>query len=78
MNRITADRANYRRFKIKTVVGQDDFAGMAEVAERRYSRLLHESGSRVRENAICPRFHKRGYGTCRFPISSSLTAARAS
>ena len=37
------DRANYRRFKIKTVVGQDDFAGMAEVVKRRYSRLLRES-----------------------------------
>jgi excinuclease ABC subunit C len=45
------DRANYRRFKIKTVEGQDDFAGMAEVVRRRYSRLLRESGSRVRENA---------------------------
>jgi excinuclease ABC subunit C len=38
------DRANYRRFKIKTVVGQDDFAGMAEVVRRRYSRLKRESG----------------------------------
>jgi len=38
------DRANYRRFKIKTVEGQDDFASMAEVVKRRYSRLLHESG----------------------------------
>ena len=28
------DRANYRRFKIKTVVGQDDFASMAEVVRR--------------------------------------------
>jgi excinuclease ABC subunit C len=37
------DRANYRRFKIKTVVGQDDFASMAEVVRRRYSRLLNES-----------------------------------
>jgi len=37
------DRANYRRFKIKTVVGQDDFASMAEVVRRRYSRLLQES-----------------------------------
>jgi excinuclease ABC subunit C len=37
------DRANYRRFKIKTVTGQDDFAGMAEVVRRRYSRLLRES-----------------------------------
>jgi excinuclease ABC subunit C len=37
------DRANYRRFKIKTVEGQDDFASMAEVVSRRYSRLLNES-----------------------------------
>ncbi|MGO8838224.1 MAG: excinuclease ABC subunit UvrC [Limisphaerales bacterium] len=44
------DRANYRRFKIKTVEGQDDFAGMGEVVQRRYSRLLRESGGRVREN----------------------------
>ena len=36
------DRANYRRFKIKTVEGQDDFASMAEVVKRRYSRLLRE------------------------------------
>jgi len=37
------DRANYRRFKIKTVAGQDDFASMAEVVRRRYTRLLNES-----------------------------------
>jgi excinuclease ABC subunit C len=37
------DRANYRRFKIKTVAGQDDFAGVAEVVRRRYTRLLAES-----------------------------------
>jgi excinuclease ABC subunit C len=37
------DRANYRRFKIKTVIGQDDFASMAEVVRRRYTRLLNES-----------------------------------
>ena len=40
------DRANYRRFKIKTVVGQDDFAGMAEVVHRRYARLKREAKSR--------------------------------
>jgi excinuclease ABC subunit C len=39
------DRANYRRFKIKTVEGQDDFASMAEVVRRRYTRLLNESVS---------------------------------
>ena len=37
------DRANYRRFKIKTVEGQDDFASVAEVVRRRYARLLDES-----------------------------------
>lgn len=34
------DRANYRRFKMKTVTQQDDFACMAETIRRRYSRLL--------------------------------------
>jgi excinuclease ABC subunit C len=37
------DRANYRRFKIKTVQGQDDFASVAEVVRRRYTRLINES-----------------------------------
>jgi len=36
------DRANYRRFKIKTVTGQDDFASIAEVVHRRYARLKRE------------------------------------
>lgn len=36
------DRANYRRMKIKTVQGQDDFACMAEAVRRRYTRLLRE------------------------------------
>jgi excinuclease ABC subunit C len=34
------DRSNYRRFKMKTVVGQNDFACMAETIKRRYSRFL--------------------------------------
>jgi excinuclease ABC subunit C len=37
------DRSNYRRFRMKTVTGQDDFACMAETIHRRYSRLLKES-----------------------------------
>ena len=41
------DRVNYRRFKIKTVEGQDDFASMAEVVKRRYSRLLREGDTKV-------------------------------
>ncbi len=38
------DRSNYRRFKIKTVEGQDDFASVAEVVRRRYTRVLNECG----------------------------------
>ena len=37
------DNSNYRRYRIKTVEGQDDFASMAEVVRRRYSRILQES-----------------------------------
>jgi excinuclease ABC subunit C len=33
------DRANYRRYKIKSVEGQDDFASMAETVRRRYQRV---------------------------------------
>jgi len=43
------DRSNYRRFKMKTVVGQDDFACMAETIHRRYSRLLKEAAEEVKE-----------------------------
>ncbi|MFH1213638.1 MAG: excinuclease ABC subunit UvrC [Candidatus Neomarinimicrobiota bacterium] len=37
-----AKNSEYRRFKIKTVTGSDDFAMMAEVVRRRYSRLIQE------------------------------------
>jgi excinuclease ABC subunit C len=30
----------YRRYRVRTVEGQDDFASMAEVVRRRYSRVL--------------------------------------
>lgn len=36
------DRAAYRRFKIQTVAGQDDFACLAEAVHRRYARVLGE------------------------------------
>ncbi|MFA5091288.1 MAG: excinuclease ABC subunit UvrC [Candidatus Paceibacterota bacterium] len=39
------NKAGYRKFKIRTVAGQDDFAMMKEVVFRRYSRLLEEGGS---------------------------------
>ncbi|MBI3876425.1 MAG: excinuclease ABC subunit UvrC [Verrucomicrobia bacterium] len=43
------DRTNYRRFKMKTVTGQDDFACMAETIHRRYARLLKEARGERRE-----------------------------
>lgn len=36
------DNQGYRRYRIKTVEGQNDFAAMAEVVRRRYSRILRE------------------------------------
>ena len=36
-------KADYRKFIIRTVIGNDDFASMREVVTRRYSRLQHEN-----------------------------------
>ncbi len=36
-------KADYRKFVIRTVVGNDDFASMREVVTRRYGRLKEES-----------------------------------
>jgi excinuclease ABC subunit C len=38
-------KENYRRFRIRTVAGIDDFAAMAEVVGRRYSRLKRENSA---------------------------------
>ncbi|MCD3401120.1 excinuclease ABC subunit UvrC [Streptococcus equi subsp. zooepidemicus] len=35
-------KKDYRKFKIKTVIGPDDYASMREVIYRRYSRVKHE------------------------------------
>src|ERR1041385_942890 len=37
------DKNCYRRYRVRTVEGQDDFASMAEVVRRRYSRILLEA-----------------------------------
>lgn len=36
-------RSDYRKFKIKTVIGANDFASMKEIVNRRYSRMLAEA-----------------------------------
>ncbi|WFN35211.1 excinuclease ABC subunit UvrC [Methanogenium sp. S4BF] len=38
------DKRNYRRFRIRTVEGIDDFAAIKEVVHRRYSRIRDENG----------------------------------
>ncbi len=40
-----ARKSEYRKFKIRSVLGPDDFASMREVVERRYTRLTEEGGT---------------------------------
>ncbi len=37
------NKSGYRKFKIKTVTGRDDFAMISEIIKRRYLRLLEEN-----------------------------------
>lgn len=46
------DKSQYRRFKIKSVDGQDDFACMAETISRRYSRLKSDIEANRSTNGI--------------------------
>jgi len=41
--RARPSKRDYRKFKIKTVVGPDDFGSMVEIVTRRYKRLLEEN-----------------------------------
>ena len=45
------DNANYRRYRIKVVSGQNDFAAMSEVVRRRYSRILLEGRKKAGDDA---------------------------
>jgi len=66
-------KKDYRHFKIKTVVGPDDFGSMREVVGRRYKRLLDEAadlpklividGGKGQLNAACDALRELGlYG----------------
>ncbi len=46
-----AETSSYRRYRIRTVRGQNDFASMAEVVRRRYSFILQEGRARMGEDA---------------------------
>lgn len=45
------DNANYRRYRIRAVTGQNDFVSMAEVVRRRYSRILLEGREQLGDDA---------------------------
>ncbi len=46
------DRVNYRKFKMKTVVGQNDFACIAEAVRRRYTRVLREAKGKKEDGGL--------------------------
>src|SRR5438477_3026017 len=55
-------RSDYRRFEIRDVHGQDDFASMEEMLRRRFTRLLDaQESERNRDPAErdAPRRHRR-------------------
>ena len=64
-------RSQYRHYRIKTVIGANDFASMAEVIHRRFTR-----GERERLEAVKTAWSRMGLPTC--PILCSSTAARNS
>jgi len=45
------DNSNYRRYRIKSVSGQNDFLSMAEVIRRRFSRILLEGRQAAGDDA---------------------------
>jgi excinuclease ABC subunit C len=52
-------RTDYRKFEIKAVPGQDDFASMEEMLRRRFARLAGESSGD--ESATAPRSRRFAY-----------------
>ncbi len=46
----------YRKFKVMTVLGVDDFASMREVVHRRYRRLLEGAAGRLDSSTVGPDF----------------------
>jgi hypothetical protein len=54
------NKSEYRKFKVMTVLGVDDFASMREVVGRRYRRILDNSES-THESTPAP--SKQGFVT---------------
>lgn len=66
------DRANYRRFRIAGVRGQNDFASMAEVVRRRYARILRETAALAGDDA---EFNQENPRDAALRISSHLPSS---
>jgi len=64
------NKALYRKFKIVTVLGVDDFASMREVITRRYKRLLEQNGNAA-ESAIGTNVSVKTMGAPSIPRSSA-------
>jgi len=52
--------SEYRRFKIKTVTGPDDYGSMSEIIERRFKHGLEEI-SRIKEQGLSDELNKFSY-----------------
>jgi excinuclease ABC subunit C len=75
-------RADYRRYRIKTVVGADDFASMAEVLRRRITRGLAEGnlpdlmvidGGKGQVSAVRAIFRELGIADQRSPAADQAS-----
>src|SRR6478609_8038375 len=68
------DKDCYRRYRVRTVEGQDDFASMAEVVRRRYSRVLLETR---RTNADAAEFSQENAADAARRLESSACVSLA-
>jgi len=69
------DKNCYRRYRVRTVEGQDDFASMAEVVRRRYSRILLEARA---TNSDAAEFSQENAGDAVARISRHLEPRKRS
>jgi excinuclease ABC subunit C len=69
------NKAAYRKFKVMTVLGVDDFASMREVVHRRYKRILENSNKRGAANSAASEAADDFRGTDRDAENGGVLAA---
>ncbi len=72
------NKSAYRKFKVKTVAGVDDFASMREVVERRYRRIRDDAAARSRSRGANGRKSKSGFERARLQSCRSDERRRRS